>query len=164
MIGCFLRASNEELASYLNDSGLLEERLDKEDDDRIVDIEKSWESIQYILTGCATFDLDGAPEPLRWVIFGEYLIDENQDLGYGPAHYCTTERVKEIALVLNGISTAEFHTLFTGACARWDTEMYPSGFQPDESWFDYFNENFERLKQLYSQAAQNEETVITYIG
>lgn len=164
MVCYLLKASNEELSAYVNDSSALVERLMIHPDARKDNIDKSWEGIQFILTGCATYDLDKAAAPLKWLIFGDYGIDENLDLGYGPARCSTAEQVKEIAEALNAISTAEFEKMYSHACTVWDTDMYPAGFRPDDTYFPSFYSVFETLKQFYTEAATNEEAVITFLG
>ena len=85
MIGNFLRVTKTQLEDYLKDSTLLETRIyDEESDDEdpnLVDIDKSWEGILFLLTGQ---NLETIDHPLAKVLFSGQIIDEDQDLGYGP--------------------------------------------------------------------------------
>ena len=55
MIGNFLRVSSAELEEYLKDSSLLENRIYDEEcedeDPNMIDIDKSWDGIIFLLTG-----------------------------------------------------------------------------------------------------------------
>lgn len=70
-----------------------------EPDDALIDIDKTWDGIIFLLTG---HGIASAASPLVRVLFSGQLIDEEQDLGYGPTHYLTPEEVVELS---NEIST-----------------------------------------------------------
>src|SRR6478609_11842389 len=97
MIGHLLRVTKPELDEYLKDSSLLESSIyDEETDEEnpnLVDLDKSWDGILFLLTGQNVVNTD---HPLAKVLFSGQLIDEEQDLGYGPAHYLTPEQVKDL--------------------------------------------------------------------
>ena len=106
MIGNLLRVSSGELEAYLKDSSLLEARLDaaldNDDDPNLVDIEKSWDGINFLLTGSGIGDTD---HPMEKVLFSMQYIDEQQDLGYGPGNYVTAAQVKELHEALSKLTT-----------------------------------------------------------
>lgn len=92
MIGSLFRVTTEDLEMILNNSSLLEEKVydsaDKYKDD-ILEIDKSWEAIFYLLTGHPVAEMEEAKAPLSWVLFSGQVVDEAQDMGYGPAQYLT---------------------------------------------------------------------------
>ena len=107
MIGNLLRVTKTELEEYLKDSSLLENRIYRDDDledPNLVDIDKSWDGIIFLLTGQ---NFDNATHPLIKVLFSGQIIDEEQDLGYGPGQYLTPEQVKELNEQISKISIEE---------------------------------------------------------
>lgn len=100
-----LRVSEIELESYLDDSALLEARVFNDeagsDDNSLTDIDKSWDGIIFLLTGESI--MSNPNHPLVKVLFSGQLIDENQDLGYGPAHYLTPGQVVELNSQISSI-------------------------------------------------------------
>src|SRR5215471_4886646 len=110
MICILIRVTNEQLQNFLQNSSLLEEFVDSEDiheNDNLLDIDKSWDAINFLLTGHALDTIEQAEPPLSKIIFSGQVIDEEQDMGYGPAHYLTTEQVKEISAALSKISDSD---------------------------------------------------------
>src|SRR6186713_2486231 len=96
MIGYLLRVSFNEFEAYLNDSSLLESKIDtamENEDPNLIDIDKSWDGINFLLTGDI---VGGSDHPLGKVLFSLQYIDENQDLGYGPGNYVSPLQVKEL--------------------------------------------------------------------
>jgi hypothetical protein len=163
MIGNLLRVSGSELESYLKDSSLLENRIyddeSEEEDANLVDIDKSWEGILFLLTGQSLASLD---HPLGKVLFSDQEIDNDQDLGYGPALYLTAEQVKEVDAELSKISDDELSARFN------PTQMNELGIYPEiweeEGIFDYLLKYFKEVRNTYSTAAKNNEAIITFIN
>lgn len=162
MIGNFLRVSETELNSYLADSSLLEKRVYtdemEEHDPQLLDIDKSWEGILFLLTGQGA---ENTVHPMSALFFSGQLVDETQDIGYGPAHYLTAEQVRTLNPLIAAISTAELG-------ARYDADkMTELGIYP-EMWRatgmdSYLTEYFEVLQAFYAEAAKNGEAVIAFI-
>jgi hypothetical protein len=162
MIGYLLRVSQQELDAYLNDSSLLEEQIgdDKVDADKLIDIDKAWDGIVYLLTGGSIATAD---HPLLRVLFSGQLIDEDQDLGYGPAHYLTPEQVAVLNGELANITREDLEKKYN-AEEMTALEVYPSIWEDDEETFTYLADNFESVKALYADAADNGEAVITFLS
>ncbi len=161
MIFNILRVAEIELESYLQNSALLEERLDKmeEGDTSLVDIDQSWEGILFLLTGQNLEQLD---HPLGKALFSNQVLDQQQDLGYGPAQYLTPDQVKELNQKLTAISTEDFRKGF-------DSEkMSEIGVHPNiwthESALDYLSEYFESIQEAFALASKNDEAVITFLN
>ncbi len=166
MIGYLLRVSNEQLEAFKTNSNLLESFIDEEPESEnrnMVDLDKSWDAINFMLTGKSLEELEEAEPPLGMVIFSGQVIDEEQDLGYGPAHYVTPVQVKEISDALSAISRDEF-------CSRYAVEklneqsIYPEGWTDEEDLLTYIADNFESLKGFYADAANEDEAVISYLS
>ena len=108
MIGNLLRVTKSELEEYLKDSSLLETRIyddeAEEPEPNLVDIDKSWDGIIFLLTGQ---NFENSDHPLTKVLFSGQIIDENQDLGYGPGQYLTPEQVKDLNEEISKISVKE---------------------------------------------------------
>jgi hypothetical protein len=166
MIGNFYRVSNERLAAYLQDSSLLEEDISGEDFERnnpnLMDIDKSWDGILYLLTGNTLDSLEAADPLLSSVIIGRQVIDENQEMGYGPANYNDPAQVKEIAAVVAGITGSSLKAVFDSFTMT-ELEIYP-GRWDDPGAFEYIETYYEQLRNFYLTAAKNQQAVITFVS
>jgi hypothetical protein len=163
MIGNFLRVSNAELEEYIKDSSTLEDRIYNDggdEDPNLVDIEKAWAGILFLLTGKNIDDLD---HPLAKVLFSGQLIEEDQDLGYGPAHYLNPTQVSEINTQISKISTEDLKKNFD-AKKMMELEIYPTIWDEGDEAFEYLAEYFKTLQQVYSDAAKKGEAIITFIN
>lgn len=81
MIGYFFRTDDETLEKIRN--GATAEVVFQEDrNDYLLDIDKTWHAIHFILTGCKYDSEEG--NILGSLIFGETPVNDD-DLGYGPA-------------------------------------------------------------------------------
>lgn len=162
MIAYLLRATPAELEEYMNDSTLLETQIADEelDEDKLVDIDKAWDGIIYLLTGegYAT-----SQHPLRNVIFSGQLVHDEQEMGYGPAHYNTPEQVAELSALLDKLDAAELRTRYNPADME-EKDIYPSVWEDDEEIVTYLLDNFESVRAIYADAAQNGEAVIVFVS
>lgn len=165
MIGYLLRVSEYELEGYLQNYLLLEERLLDDIDPALLDIDKTWEGILYILTGHGISTIEEAKPPLKWVIFGDYIIDEDLDMGYGPAEYRTMEQVKDVSDALQEISDEKFKMMLDNADAKMRIDSDPGILWPEgDEAFQYHLEYFKLIKDFYSKAKENGEAVISFIA
>lgn len=163
MIQYFLRVTNNELESIIENSTLLEEAIDSEPNGKLLDIDKSWEGIFFILSGCRLANFNDAQPPIKWAIFGDAIIDEDQDFGYGPAEYRTSKQVKAIAEALENFSDERFKEVITKTDANITSEIYPFViWSEDDEIQEYFLDNFIQLKEFYSEASKNNEAVISF--
>ena len=168
MIGNLLRVTNAELENYIRDSKLLEERVypeNYEPDPMSIDIDKSWEGLWFLLTGCGVDNMERALPPLSWSFFSGQLVDEDQDMGYGPAHYCTQAQVQQVSNALIAISLNDFRQKFDKADSTMRRDIYPGVLWSNgEKSFRYLEENFILMRDFYLLASQNGEAVITWIS
>lgn len=166
MIGNLLQVSQAELEDYLNDSSLLEKRIYSEtssDDPNHLDIEKSWEGIFYLLTGQSVEGIEDAKPPLVWILLGDKMIDETQDLGYGPASYIDADQVKEVHNALQKISEEEFKAGFDPEKMT-ELGVYPEIWDEGEEAYDYLVEYFKQVKVFYEKAVKDNHAMINFIN
>jgi Domain of unknown function (DUF1877) len=162
MIGCLVRVSGEQLTSFLEDVSAFEEMLFSDEegkenlDDKTIDVDKSWEALTFLL---AT-DGSGSKKLLNKTLFSGNLMNEEQDLGYGPAHYLVPEDVNVLNGLLCTISDDDFMKKYDPDQM---TEIYPSCWDNSTDSKEYILEMFQLLKEFYSNAAAKDEAVITYL-
>lgn len=165
MIGNYLRVSEDELKDFLKDSNKLEERVyneSEEPDPHLIDIDKAWDGIFYLLTGKTLSSYNEAITPLAWISFPTNEIDPDQDMGYGPACYTTPEQTRELSAALNSISEEEFKSKYDGKLMM-QLDIYPQVWDGDDG-LDYLVGYFSELKTFYQTAAENNEAVIVFIN
>lgn len=162
MIGNLLRVTNDELETYLKDSSLLEDRIYNQDieDANLTDIDKAWEGILFLLTGQSLAEAD---HPLAAVLFSGQLIDENQDLGYGPAQYNTPEQVSKLNELISLLTVKELRQKFDPNMMTAEG-IYPEIWDEGEEAFVYLIENFICVQLVYAEAVSKGEAIITFIN
>ncbi|MBF6642804.1 YfbM family protein [Chryseobacterium indologenes] len=162
MIGNLLRVTESELKNYLEDSSLLLERIYNQDieDENLVDIDKAWDGLIFLLTGQNTFNANN--HPLSKILFSEQIIDEKQDLGYGPAHYLTPEQVSELNNQISVITNNSLKVNFDPQKMN-DSEVYPLIWEEGDDVFDYLVNAFSTVQNVYAKAAKNGEAIITFL-
>lgn len=165
MIGNFLQVTNVELEAYLQNSASLENRIYNERSAfNLTGIDKAWDGICFLLTGTAIADAIEADHPLLKVLFSGQLIDENQDMGYGPAHYLTSEQVVEVNAEIATITESDLKEKYD------PKRMTELGIYPDiwleegEEAFDYLKTYFKTVQQIYSDAVNNGNAIITFLN
>lgn len=161
MIANLLRVSPTELETYLNDSNLLEERVyspDAERDFNLNDLDKAWDAIIFLLTGQNIQNADG---PLVQVLFSGQIVDEEQDLGYGPGHYLTPKQVKELNSKISAFTTEQLQERYNPEKMT-EIDVYPSIW--DVESFEYVDFYFKRLQQVYAEAEKNGQAIITFLS
>jgi hypothetical protein len=163
MIGNLLQITPSKLEEILIDSSVLEDIFYTDESDNLIDIEKAWEGIFYLLTGFGTDEMHEAKPPFSWVLFSLQLVDEDQDMGYGPAHFLTEEQVKEVSLALTSINIAHLKSRFNSKVMM-EKGIYPEIWGEGEAAFDYLYENFEKLKNFYKSASSKGNAVITFLN
>ncbi|KFF24637.1 hypothetical protein IW16_20195 [Chryseobacterium vrystaatense] len=163
MIGNLLRIKESELVAYLKDSSLLRDRIYSEDanSENLVDIDKAWDGIIFLLTGRNLFD--AYDHPLSKILFSGQIIDEEQDLGYGPAHYSTPEQVSELNSQISVITMDSLKPNFDPKKMT-ESDVYPSIWDEGDDAFDYLADGFSTVQKVYAEAAKNGEAVITFLN
>lgn len=162
MIGNLLRVTSSELKAYLADSSLLEDKIydDETVDERLVDIDKAWDGIIYLLTGQSS---ETAKHHLVRVLFSGQILDEEQDLGYGPAHYLTPEQVAALNNEISTITIADLKQRFNPGKMN-ELKVYPTIWDEGDDAFDYVADGFSTLQRVFAVATKNGEAIITFIN
>ena len=166
MIANLLRVSSEELEAYLKDSSLLEKRIYNDGEDlKLTDVDKAWDGILFLLTGQSinTFKPQGANGlSLAGIFFSEQFIDEDQNLGYGPAHYLTPGQVKELNSRIAAISSENLKKNYDPK-KMIELEVYPNIWD-NEDEVNYLLENFEVIRSVYAEAVKENEGIIMFLN
>jgi hypothetical protein len=126
--------------------------------DDIVDLDKAWNGIHFMLTG----EMWGGTGPLANVILGGVPIGE-EDVGYGPARSLTAAQASEVAQALAGISAADFRARFDAAALA-EAEVYPQIWEEGDDALDYVADYFEEARHFYQTAAEQGLAVIQFIN
>lgn len=165
MIGNLFRLTTKDLEDILNDSSILEDKVYSEDNNSIndlLDIDKSWEAIFFLLTGHTVGEIEDAEPPLSWTLFSGQIVDEEQDMGYGPAHYLTAGQVKQLNIALDRITKDDLRHKFDPRKMK-QAGIYPEVWDEPE-FLDCLLDNFEQLKEFYRMAEKEDKAVITFIS
>jgi hypothetical protein len=160
MIGILLRIKQDQLQSFLQNSILLEKYIDSEEmqeHETKLDIHKYWDGINYLLTHIEK------PNPLlSRVIFSGQILDEEQDLGYGPAQYLTAEQVKEVNTQLNRLSDSDLTNAFNASDMN-STDVYLNPWEGNPEEIEVLIKYINEIKAFYADANRSDEAVITYL-
>ncbi len=161
MIGNFLSVTEAELNQYIDDSGLLIDRVSDIDSEsqNWIDIDKSWQAIHYILTK----DPWEGRVPESLVVLGGVEIGD--DLGYGPGKYITPSEVKIVAAILKNLNHEKIRSEYDPEAYE-EMEIYPSGIWQEEKMeaIEYVLSYLEPLSKFYERAAKEGLAVIKYIN
>jgi hypothetical protein len=156
MIWVGYRRSEAAARALLEDSDLVDDLLESDDDDTSVDLDKAWHALHWLLTASG-----GNPEAaLSDVIFGGQGIGE--DLGYGPARLLSTDRVQAVAQALAQLEVTSLRSRMD-AQAMEAAEVYPMIWDEDDVFDSYLAPAYDRLRDFYSAAATADEAVIQTI-
>lgn len=162
MIGNLLRVTESELEAYLKNSTLLENKIysDEAVNENLTDIDKAWEGIIFLLTGEG---LASSEHPLTKVLFSGQLIDEEQDLGYGPAHFLRPNEVIMLNDELSKITIEDLRERFNPNKMT-EEGIYPEIWEEGNDAFNYLAEEFKAVQKTFADAANNHQAIITYIN
>lgn len=155
MIGKFMAVDHQDLEEIL--SG--EESILSLENELVVDIDKAWQAIGYLLCG-SLFDTDDAPMCYVVPMMGENVIESEMDFG---AFYLTIEQVQEANDYLLTLDEVAIKARYDFEAMVQD-EVYPISEEEDkDEFFQYIYHHFLNLKSFYKLAAQESKAVIFYI-
>ena len=166
MIGVLVRVPEEQLNTFLKESVLFEEYIDSEEyeqSDRHLDLDKTWEAINYLLTGHTIDTIEEASPPLGHVFFSDHKLDDELDMGYGPPYYIVPAQVKIISDALKDISPAKLLSKYNAQEFN-QKNVYPNAWEDSEDHRDFIAEKFTQLKEFYSAAAMEGDAIITFVS
>ena len=155
-----IRVSQQELTRFLENSQSFENKIYDENNfeqDWYFDIDKAWDGIQYILTGKGIAE-STKPNILSRAFFSHQILDEEQDLGFGPAQYLTAEQVAETNLEIQKIEIQDID----GADMNLKN-IYPGFWDKDEAT-EFLKDSFKEFKAFYNKATQNNEAILTFLN
>lgn len=159
-----LRLNEEELRSIQNDPSIFLNNYvlnGNSKEEQILDMDKSWGGVFYILTGKSMEQLREEPTLVAQSLFISQIVSPELDLGYGPVMYRTTEQVQEISNELEKLSISVISE-------RIDLEemeklmIYPMIWSEPNSK-DFLIESFKELKEFYKKTSKLNEAIITYL-
>lgn len=132
--------------------------LEETSDSRVLDIDKAWHGIHYLLTGSG--------EPTRDIgslaIFGGREV--GNDLGYGPARLLSPAEVKEVARVLKELSLEKLSSRYDPKKME-KLQIYPDIWVRDgKDAFDYLAEYYRKLSVFYEKAAASGSAMLLVIS
>ena len=134
---------------------------EEENKDNLLDIDKSWHAIHFTLTGCAY----GGEEDdiLSNLVFGGEPVNE-EDMGYGPARLFTKEKTALLSEALKKWDKTAFCKNFNVADML-EHDIYPvmSG-EDDVDFFTYVWACFDAVKEFFQKAAEEGQSVLTFIA
>ena len=159
----FIRINPQILESYLQDPDLLKQDYFTEEGVKkatnVYDIDKSWDGIIYLLTGKNSSD---SSEPLSRLMFSNQLIDAEQDLGTGPAHFLNVQEVWQLQQQIKDIDPHALKAKFNAGAMK-ELGVYPNNVWDEAAVDDYLIEYFETVQEIFALAAENREAIITFM-
>jgi len=168
MIGNFRLARSEDIARLLDDPeqieaflfGELDENEDGPDPGGMLDVDKAWHGIHFLLTGTAW---EGEP-PLDFIVRGGRQIGD-VDVGYGPARAFTNEELRDIGRAIQPISLDTLRSRFDAARMK-ALKIYPDIWDRDSASDDtlgYLISYYEMLQPFIIKGAADGFGMIVYL-
>ena len=167
MIMNLFRVSKQEFDNFVAKPSLFEEWAETfyENDERLLDIDKAWSGILYLLTGkaFASGSLEDEVDSLNRIFFSAQFFDEDMDVGYGPAHYLTPEQVAGINRKIASLTEADLKSHYDPEAMNKEKKLYPS-LDWNEKIFDYLYFHFQALQSFFATAASRGEAIVTFLN
>jgi hypothetical protein len=124
--------------------------------DSVLDLDKAWHGIHYLLTGTSWDIPPGAGEA---VLGGDPI---GADWGYGPPRLLRPDRVQAVAAALRDVTADSLRARFDPAVLR-EADVYPQVWDGDEDFDIYLLPHFLTLQAFYLEAAEQKEAVLLTI-
>ncbi|EUJ31152.1 YfbM family protein [Listeria cornellensis] len=168
MIGNYCKITSDQFHSLKNGQIAISNFLYSDKhvlEDNLLDIDKAWDCIHFVLTGKGMVDLV-EPEleisPMYQIVMGGQEISD-EDIGYGSARYLTPTEVKVCHQSIKDITEYDFKTRVT-AEQLVEHQIYPLSDQVDEDFMPYAYEHFRDLQVFFEQADTEEKYMLLYIN
>ena len=162
MAACFIAIDKNAVDTFFANPDSLEEFLNEqfesEEPTNIVDVDKSWHCIHFMLTGQA----EGGEEPLAWAVLGGE--ETGDDAGYGPARILRPDQVKSVSSALASIDKSEFSSRYDPAAMK-AADIYLSDMcvRDGVEALEYIVENYLGLTDFYRDAAERGDGAVLLI-
>ena len=159
MIGHYFRTSSTNMRRMKFGKLDLYKFIDKLDESEQLDIDKTWQAIQFTLTG-TTGETDETGEP-PW---GNLVIGSDYIIPYEfPLSFISAKEVREIAEAMKAMDEAEFRKIFDFK-KMVSINIYPLVYGEDEEeFFDYVYGYFDEMRKFFFEAAARGLDVAFYI-
>lgn len=159
MIGHYFRTSSTNMRRMKFGKLDLYKFIDKLDESEQLDIDKTWQAIQFTLTG-TTGETDETGEP-PW---GNLVIGNDYIIPYEfPLSFISAKEVREIAEAMKAMDEAEFRKIFDFK-KMVSINIYPLVYGEDEEeFFDYVYGYFAEMRKFFFEAAAKGLDVAFYI-
>jgi len=171
MMGHYARISLKELNELKRCPDSIMDFLDALEDDehneRILDIEKSWHGIHFLLLGTPWGSkFSRSQQPLWNAVMGGTPLG-SVNLGYGPVRFLTPKQVKETASALARNSETELRKRFDPRKFN-ENKIYPpptpNGTPETEKIFlDYLIKYYVEIVAFFQAAARNGDALLLYV-
>ncbi|OHX63784.1 YfbM family protein [Flammeovirga pacifica] len=166
MVTYLVRVSSNQLNEYLSVNGnidnLEEELFSKTQEECSLDLEKSWDALQYILSGRSVMNESNIKNSiLSNVVIGQEVLNPELDMGYGPALFITHDIVRNISKELESITLDDVIGRIDLKELN-DKEIYPGFWNDEEDIKEFISETFTETKIFYELAGKNDEAVISF--
>ncbi len=127
----------------------------KPEDAHVLNIEKAWEGIHFVLTGAK----EPSDTPISRAIFGERVVPDTLGvMGYGPAHLLTSSQVEE--------SARELRLIEPDLVKRFDVKKMVAAdvyaVHDDPAELSYLQHHYDRLLTFYEEAASERQGMAVY--
>jgi len=158
----FVAVSKSELEKLLVDAAnvgkFFVERLEAQDKSQVLDIDKSWHGIHFLLTG----EQYGGEPPASLPILGG--VEFGPQIYYGPARYLTPEQVQEASAHLAATPIETLKERYKPQALE-SADIYPTGMWESEGdqAFDYLAHWYVLLGSFYARAATRDQAMLLAI-
>jgi Domain of unknown function (DUF1877) len=158
MIGYFKAATPNELAALLDDPSSADTYIESAvSAHRLMDIDKSWHGIHFILTG-ENMDMGmGGEPPACLVIMGGRLVHD------GPVRYLSAVEVAEIAAFVERFTPEQFRSQFDEVASTANAMNVWRGDDPAEL-VKPFVEDYSSLRTYYIEAGKVGSAMLCWIA
>jgi hypothetical protein len=138
-------------STKIEDLLFVDDRGDGSPDESIVDLDKSWHGLDFLLNGADT------ATPLRLAILGGRPV--GADNGHGPARLLEAGEVRVVAAALAAVDTEQLRQRYDPL--EFEKQViYPAGIWAADTFDDYLLPNLNRLKDFYAAAAGSGAAVV----
>jgi len=153
MVWVGYRRDPADAARILNNPELVDELLESEDHEAILDLDKGWHGIHWLLTGSA--EPTAAPE--SDAIYGGGEVGD--DLGYGPPRLLPPEGVRMVAAAIAAIEVESLRARMDPTAME-RAQIYPAIWDEVDIFDAYLAPSFAELREFYIAAAAARQAVI----